>query len=127
MHLVFTEFHRWGLPGENEKEFSVLLGEIMRRRKITKKDETRIDSYGRGEVLNECKEPNAERELWCGVILQAIVNVRFKVPKWQESLEFIAGGGNWDWICEQLGMDAKRTSRNALKAVFDSRNIIHKH
>ena len=104
-----------------------MLGDRMRRRKITKKDETRIDSYGRGEVLTECKEPNAERELWCGVILQAIVNVRFKVPKWQESLEFIAGGENWNWICEQLGMDAKRASRNALKAVFDSKNIIHKH
>ena len=98
----------------------------MSKRK-TNPDETRIDSYGRGEVLNENKEPNAERELWSGVILQAIVNVRFKVPKWEESLEFIAGGENWNWICEQLGMDAKRASRNALKAVFDSKNIIHKH
>ena len=127
MHLVFTEFHCRRLPRADEKEFSILLGETMRRRKITKQDETRIDSYGRGEVLNECKEPNAERELWCGVILQAIVNVRFKVDKWEESLDFIAGGENWNWICEQLGMDAKRASRNALKAVFDSKNIIHKH
>ena len=124
---MFKKFHRWGLPGENEKEFSVLLGEIMRRRKITKKDETRIDSYGRGEVLTDCKEADPNRELWAGVILQAIVNVRFKVKGWQESLDFIAGGENWDWICEQLGMDAKRASRNALRAVFDSKNIIHKH
>jgi hypothetical protein len=115
------------LQGENEKEFSVLLGETMRRRKITKKDETRIDSYGRGEVLTDCKEPNAERELWCGVILQAIVNCRFKVKGWQDSLEFISGAGNWNWICTQLGMDSKRASRNALKAVFDSKNVIHKH
>ena len=124
---MFKKFHRWGLPGENEKEFSVLLGEMMRRRKITKKDETRIDSYGRGEVLTDCKEADPNRELWAGVILQAIVNVRFKVKGWQESLDFLAGGENWDWICEQLGMDAKRASRNALRAVFDSKNIIHKH
>ena len=99
----------------------------MRRRKITKNDETRIDSYGRGEVLTDCKEADPNRELWAGVILQAIVNVRFKVKGWQESLDFLAGGENWDWICEQLGMDAKRASRNALRAVFDSKNIIHKH
>jgi hypothetical protein len=115
------------LPRKNEKEFSVLLGEMMKRRKQTKDDETRIDSYGRGEVLTDCKEPNAERELWCGVILQAIVNCRFKVKGWQDSLEFLAGAGSWDWICEQLGMEPKRASRNALKAVFDSRNVIHKH
>ena len=96
-------------------------------RKKTKDDETRIDSYGRGEVLTDCKEPNAERELWCGVILQAIVNCIFKVKGWQDSLEFLAGAGSWDWICEQLGMEPKRASRNALKAVFDSRNIIKKH
>lgn len=121
------KFSRRRLQGENEKEFSVLLGETMRRRKITKKDETRIDSYGRGEVLTDCKEADPNRELWAGVILQAIVNVRFKVKGWQESLDFLAGGENWDWICEQLGMDAKRASRNALRAVFDSKNIIHKH
>jgi len=92
-------------------------------RKKTKDDETRIDSYGRGEVLTDCKEPNAERELWCGVILQAIVNVRFKVKGWQDSLEFIAGGGNWNWICEQLGMDAKRASKEALNALNSRKKI----
>ena len=93
----------------------------------TKPDETKGDNYGRWAVLTDCNEPNPERELWCSCILQAIIDVRFKNPQWQESLEFIAGGENWPWICEQLGMDAKRASRNALRAVFDSKNIIHKH
>lgn len=115
------------MQGENEKEFSVLLGEIMRRRKITKKDETRIDSYGRGEVLTDCKEPNAERELWCGVILQAIVNCRFKVPNWESSYRFLKGNGNFKWICEQLDIDHDRASKNALKAALISKRKINKH
>ena len=93
----------------------------------TKPDENKGDNYGRWAVLSDCKEPDPNRELLCAVILQAIIDVRFKNPKWQESLDFIAGAENWNWICEQLGMDAKRASRNALKAVFDSRNAIHKH
>jgi len=96
-------------------------------RKKTKPDETRIDSYGRGEVLNENKEPNAERELWSGVILQAIVNVRFKVPKWEDDMAFLSGGDNFNWICSQLGINARRASKGAIKACFDSRNIIKKH
>ena len=93
----------------------------------TKPDETHEDVYGRWAVLTDCSAPNPEREMWCACILQAIINVRFKNPKWEEDLDFIAGDGSWHWICEQLGMDAKRASMNALKAVFDSRNIIHKH
>ena len=93
----------------------------------TKPDETHEDVYGRWAVLTDCSAPNPERELWCACILQAIINVRFKNPKWEDDLDFIAGGENWDWICEQLGTDGKRASRNALKAVFDSKNIIHKH
>jgi len=96
-------------------------------RKKTKPDETRIDSYGRGEVLTDCKEADPNRELWAGVILQAIVNVRFKVKGWQDSLEFLAGGGNWNWICEQLGLDPRRSSKNALKTAFYNRKPIHKH
>jgi hypothetical protein len=93
----------------------------------TKPDETKGDNYGRWAVLTDCREPNPDRELWCGVIWQAILNVRFQVTDWQSSLRFLERGGNFDWICEQLGMEPNRASRNALKAVFDSRNVIHKH
>jgi len=93
----------------------------------TKPDETKGDNYGRWAVLTDCREPNPEREMWCACILQAIINVRFKNPKWQDDLDFIEGGENWDWICEQLGLDPRRSSKNALKTAFYNRKPIHKH
>lgn len=48
----------------------------------TKPDETQEDNYGRLAVLTDCKEPDPHRELLCAVILQAIIDVRFKNPKW---------------------------------------------
>ena len=99
----------------------------MSKRK-TKKDETRIDSYGRGEVLDEkWRENPPERELWAAVIIQAISNVYFKVNRWEEDLFFISGGRQWNWICEQLGMNAKSMSIGAIKAAFGDFGKVNKH
>lgn len=93
----------------------------------TKPDGLKIEKYGRGEVLTDCQEPDPNRELWCGVILQAIVNCRFKVPNWQSSYRFLKGNGNFKWICEQLDIDYERASKNALKAALISKRKINKH
>ena len=83
---------------------------------------------GKKEILDEHrKNPVPERELWSAVILQAMTNIYFKVPKWEEDLEFLAGAGNWNWICSHLGMDPKQISKLALKAACGNLGTIHKH
>ncbi|HOD31781.1 MAG TPA: hypothetical protein PKM79_09150 [Smithellaceae bacterium] len=71
------------------------------------------------KILDDKQGSVPERELWSAVILQALVNIHFQNKGWHDDLGFIAGGGNWNWICEQLGMDARRVSRLALAASFD--------
>lgn len=99
------------------------------RRRVTRENETREESYGRGEILNEfSKENPKERELWSTVIFQAIVNIRFKVSTWQQDLAFLKGAGNFKWICDQLDLDYKKTSEAAIRYAMDGkRKIILKH
>ena len=66
----------------------------------------------------------SEKSLWSAVIIQAITNIRFKIDGWEEDLFFIAGGRNWEWICEQLGYDARRTSKLALIAATGKNRIM---
>ena len=83
---------------------------------------------GKKEILDEHrKNPVPERELWSAVILQAMTNIYFKVPNWEEDLSFLSGAGNWNWICELLGTDPKRASKLALKAACGNLKVIHKH
>lgn len=77
---------------------------------LTVKDKILVDTPG--EV--------PELELWSAVILQALINVQFEKGHWGEDLLFISGAGNWDWICEQLGMDARRASKMALQILDDN-------
>ena len=80
------------------------------------------------EILDEHrKNPVPERELWSAVVLQAMSNIYFKIPKWEEDLLFLSGGGNWEWICELLGTDPKRASKLALRADCGNLGTIHKH
>lgn len=83
---------------------------------------------GTKEILDEYRVENPpERELLSSVILQAMSNVHFKTPKWEEDLAFISGEGNWNWICSHLGMNPKQISRLALKAACGNLGTIHKH
>jgi hypothetical protein len=96
---------------------------------MTKPKTNPIKQYdGTKEILDEYRVVNQpERELLASIILQAISNVHFQAPKWQEDLEFISGEGNWNWICSHLGMNPKQISRLALKAACGNMKVIHKH
>jgi hypothetical protein len=98
----------------------------MTTKKKIKQD--RVETYGRKDVLDENdKGSNPFRNLWSAVILQAMSNIHFGVRHWDEDLQFIAGSENWNWICEQLGIDAKRTSKLALRAAFEYKDHSKKH
>jgi len=96
------------------------------RKKKTKENETRIDSYGRSEVLDEqWRENPPERELWASVIYQAILNIQFKISGWESDLFFIRGGMGFNWICEQLGLNPYAVSQGAIQAALNN-NFKHK-
>jgi hypothetical protein len=96
---------------------------------MTKPKTNPIKQYdGTKEILDEYRKENPpERELLSAIILQAMSNIYFKAPKWEEDWEFISGAGNWNWICSHLGMDPKQISRLALKAACGNMKVIHKH
>lgn len=99
-------------------------------RKKSKPDETRMEVYGRGEVLDEHAVSGIpERDLWAAVILQAMVNVHFKSRGWEQDLYFLSGGNGFSWICDQLGLNEKLTSIGAIKMAFnrDMIRFIKKH
>lgn len=101
-----------------------------RKKTLRKDDETRIESYGRGEFLDmNVGSGDPVRDLWSAVILQAMVNIFFKRKNYQEDLHFLSGGRNFPWICEQLGLNEKLASIGAIKmahnrAFFRFKNII---
>ena len=88
----------------------------MTTRKVTRPDETRTDSYGRSEVLDDKPFVNPFRELWAAVIWQAVLNVHFKIRNWHSDLQFISGSGEFNKICGWLDLDPKRTSKACLQA-----------
>jgi len=88
-------------------------------RKITKEGETRFDSYGRRDVLDEKSISSPpERNLWASVVFQAILNVNFRVRGWEEDLHFLGGGRAWEWVCDVLGLDYKYTSECAIRTAL---------
>ena len=86
-----------------------------RHRKTRRDDEDQMVEYGYGEILNyNDVEPTHERELWAAVIYQAVIDVACKVKYWEHDLMFLKGCRNFNWICEQLGLDPLATSRAAV-------------
>lgn len=90
---------------------------MTRRHRKSKTDDTRLEIYGRGEVLNEHDvEPMPERELLSAVFMQAVINVSCKVNDWESDLRFLKGAGNFPLFCVWMDYDKDRMSRATVRA-----------
>ena len=102
-----------GLPRADE-----MLGGFMKKAK----GGPNFESYGKKEVLDDHRyNRSPERNLWASVIFQAILNVNYRVPQWEDSLQFLQGGKNWKGICQILDLNPERASEASLKLALGER------
>jgi hypothetical protein len=81
-----------------------------------------FENYGKKEVLDDHRySMSPERNLWASVIFQAILDVNYRVSKWEDSLRFLQGGKKWEGICQILDLNPKRASEASLTLALGER------
>ena len=98
----------------------------MERIRVERKDKSRggktSQSDDRAKPLDSHRSNRSpERNLWASVIFQAILNVNYRVPQWEDSLQFLQGGKNWKGICQILDLNPERASEASLKLALGER------